>query len=115
MYIFYVRFMMAHDSASPTEARKHFFSLLERVANDHEIVIVNRRNGENVALISETDLASLYQSAYLLKSPVNAQRLLGALERSKLRDALPVESVTTEQAIAQLRQECAFEQAEAEV
>lgn len=104
--------MMAHDSASPTEARKHFFSLLERVANDHEIVIVNRRNGENVALISESDLASLYESAYLFKSPPNAQRLLDALERSKLRDALPTptERISTEEAIAQLKQECSLEQ-----
>ncbi|MBW4550206.1 MAG: type II toxin-antitoxin system prevent-host-death family antitoxin [Aphanocapsa sp. GSE-SYN-MK-11-07L] len=107
--------MIAHNSASPTEARKNFFSLLEQVANDHEIVIVNRRNGENVALIAESDLASLYESAYLLKSPANAQRLLGVLERSKLRDSLPVESTTTNQAIAQLKQELTFEQAETEV
>jgi antitoxin YefM len=102
--------MMAHDSASPTDVRKNFFALLEQVANNHEIVTIKRREGENVVLIAESDLASLYESAYLFKSPQNAQRLLDALERSKLRDALPVEQISTEQAIAQLKQECSFEQ-----
>jgi antitoxin YefM len=102
--------MMAHDSASPTDVRKNFFALLEQVANNHEIVTIKRREGENVVLIAESDLASLYESAYLFKSPQNAQRLLDALERSKLRDGLPVEQVSTEQAIAQLKQECFFEQ-----
>ncbi len=113
--------MMTHDSASPTEVRKNFFTLLEQVANNHEIVTIKRREGENVVLIAESDLASLYESAYLFKSPQNAQRLLDALKRSKLRDALPIEQISTEEAnswceaIAQLKQECSLEQETPEV
>ena len=102
--------MMSHDSASPTEVRKNFFTLLDQVANNHEIITIKRREGENVVLIAESDLASLYESAYLFKSTPNAQRLLDALERSKLRDLLPAEQVSSEAAIAQLRQECSLEQ-----
>ena len=61
--------MLIQSTASPTDARKNFFSLLEQVANDHQVVVVKRREGENVALIAESDLSSLYETAYLLKSP----------------------------------------------
>lgn len=37
-------------STSATDARKRFFELLEMVTNDHHVVLVNRRGGENVAL-----------------------------------------------------------------
>ncbi len=102
--------MMAHNSASPTDVRKNFFALLEQVANNHEIVTIKRREGENVVLIAESDLASLYESAYLFKSPKNAQRLLDALERSKARDELSFEPMSAAEAIAQLKQECFLEQ-----
>jgi antitoxin YefM len=102
--------MMPSDSASPTEVRKNFFTVLDQVANNHEIVTIKRREGENVVLIAESDLASLYESAYLFKSPKNAQRLLDALERSKARDELSFEPISTKEAIAQLKQECSLEQ-----
>jgi antitoxin YefM len=104
--------MLVQSTASPTDARKNFFSLLDQVANDHQVVVVKRREGENVVLIAESDLSSLYETAYLLKSPKNAQRLFDALERSKARDEQSVEATSTEQAIAQLRQEFGFEQEE---
>ncbi len=98
--------MLTDETASPTDARKNFFNLLERVAKDHQIIVVQRRDGENVALIAESDLSSLMETAYLLKSPRNAQRLQAALERSKARDGQPASSnKSTEQAIAQLKEE----------
>ena len=102
--------MNIQSTASPTDARKNFFSLLDQVANDHQVVIVKRRDGENVAMIAESDLSSLYETAYLLKSPRNAERLFEALERSKARDEQPLDVVSTEEAIAQLRQELRLEQ-----
>lgn len=107
--------MLTHRAASPTDARKNFFSLLDQVANDHQVVIVRRREGENVAMIAESDLSSLYETAYLLKSPKNAQRLYEALERSQARDIQPLPELSSEEAIAQLKQECSFEQEEEEV
>jgi antitoxin YefM len=102
--------MNMQSTASPTDARKNFFSLLDQVANDHQVVIVKRRDGENVAMIAESDLSSLYETAYLLKSPRNAERLFEALERSKARDEQPLDVVSTEDAITQLRQEFRLEQ-----
>ena len=105
--------MFIQSAASPTDARKNFFGLLEQVANNHEVVVVRRRDGENVALIAESDLASLYETAYLLKSPRNAQRLQDALARSQVRDEHPLpESATAAAAIAQLKQEMGIGQEE---
>jgi antitoxin YefM len=98
-------YVIVQQTASPTDARKNFFALIDQVAADHQVVIVKRRDGENVALIAESDLNSLYETAYLLKSPANAQRLYEALERSKARDDQPVVAISTAEAIAQLRQE----------
>jgi antitoxin YefM len=68
-----------------TQARAGLAKLLDAVTQDREIVIIRRRGGEDTALISADELASLMETAYLLRSPANAQRLLEALGRA-LRD-----------------------------
>jgi len=72
-----------------TKARENLASLLDKVVDDREVIIIKRRNKPNVALIAEDELASLKETAYLLKSPKNAARLLKALEWSKSRDEAP--------------------------
>jgi antitoxin YefM len=62
-----------------TSAREQFASLLDRVTKDREVIIIQRRGSEDVAMISADELASLTESAYLLRSPQNAERLLSAL------------------------------------
>ena len=74
--------MLSYEITSPTEARNNFFGLLEQVIENHQVFIIHRREGENVALISESDLKSLVETVYLLKSPANARRLLDAIEES---------------------------------
>lgn len=65
-----------------TSARAQFASLLDRVTKDREVVIIQRRGAEDVAMISAEELASLTETAYLLRSPQNAERLLSALGRA---------------------------------
>ncbi len=65
-----------------TNARKHFAPLLNRVTKDREVIIVQRRNEEPVAMIAADELAALTETAYLLRSPKNAERLLSALGRA---------------------------------
>lgn len=76
--------MLSYETTSPTEARSNFFKLLEQVVENHQVFIIHRREGENVALISESDLQSLVETVYLLRSPANARRLLDAIEESQL-------------------------------
>ena len=65
-----------------TQARAKLASLCDRVAETREPYIIERRNGENVALVSEAELSSLLETAHLLRSPRNARRLASALERA---------------------------------
>ena len=88
-----------------TKARENLASLLDQVVNEREIIIIECRNKPNVALIAEDELTSLKETAYLLRSPQNAARLLNALQWSKSRDEEILAPVAVEQAIASLKQE----------
>ena len=66
-----------------SNARNNLASLLEQVTNEQEIVIINRRGHEDVALVSAGELSSLLKPAHLLRSPKNANRLLTALRRAQ--------------------------------
>lgn len=81
-----------------TQARTQFAHLCDAVTNDREIVIIHRRGAEDVALIAADELAGLLETAHLLKSPANAERLLNALARARERIGAP-------QTIAELRRE----------
>ena len=77
-----------------TSLREHLASVLDQVANDREVVIVRRRganhgNAKDVALVPAGELAGLMETAHLLRSPRNAQRLLAALQRATRRKGKP--------------------------
>jgi antitoxin YefM len=65
-----------------SQARASLARLLDIVVDDREIVIIQRKSGKRAALINADDLESLQETAYLLSSPKNAERLLSALQRS---------------------------------
>lgn len=65
-----------------SQARQKLASLLDSVTDDREVVIITRRSGEPAALIAAEELASLSETAHLLRSPANASRLLTALARA---------------------------------
>ena len=72
--------MAIHTTYS--KARANLAKLLTAASEDKEIILINRRNAEDVALISSSELSSLMETAHLLRSPKNAQRLLTALNRA---------------------------------
>jgi antitoxin YefM len=47
--------MLSYQIISPNEAHNDFFKLLETIVENRQVYIVNRDNGENVALIAESD------------------------------------------------------------
>lgn len=75
-----------------TTARATLAALCDEVASTREPVIIKRRNAEDVALVSASELESLLETAHLLRSPRNAQRLLSAISRAQ-RDVLQPSSV----------------------
>ncbi len=79
------------DSVSYTNARNGLASLLDKVSKNREIVIINRRNKPDVALISKEELDNLLETVYLLRSPANAKNLFKAIEESKQMDNANIE------------------------
>ncbi len=65
-----------------TDARANLASLCDEVTENQEIVIIRRRKGKSVAMIDAAELQSLVESAHLMRSPKNAERLLAALDRA---------------------------------
>ncbi len=72
-----------------TAARAQFKKLCDEVSSTREPVIIKRRNGEDVALVSADELESLMETAHLLKSPKNATRLISALVRAQSKEGKP--------------------------
>ena len=88
-----------------TAARESLADLLRQVEEDREIVIINRRGHEDVALISASELAGILETAHLLRSPANARRLLNALQRALADKTAP-------SSVERLRRDLGLEQAE---
>lgn len=65
-----------------TDARARLATLLDRAIHDREVIIIQRRGAEDVALIAADELTSLLETAHLLRSPANARRLLAALNQA---------------------------------
>jgi antitoxin YefM len=63
-----------------TEARNNLKSIFDTVYHDHEDVIVNRKNGENVVVISLEKYNSMNETAYLMRSTANRKHILESLE-----------------------------------
>ena len=63
---------------SASEARKRLFPLIEQVNDDQEPVEIVSRNG-SAYLVSADQWRSLMETAYLLRSPANAERLLRSI------------------------------------
>lgn len=72
-----------------TKARANFAKLLDEVTKNRETVIIERRGAEKVAMIAQSELSSLLETAHLLRSPKNAERLLTALERALKKKIKP--------------------------
>jgi antitoxin YefM len=62
-----------------THARSHLAETMEKVCDDHAPVIITRKNERSVVMISLEDYQALEETAYLLRSPKNARRLLESI------------------------------------
>ena len=67
------------DSITYTTARANLAKTMDRVCDDHEPVIITRSGETSVVMLSLEDFNSLEETAYLLRSPKNAKRLLEAI------------------------------------
>ncbi|MCG8642496.1 MAG: YoeB-YefM toxin-antitoxin system antitoxin YefM [Desulfobacterales bacterium] len=68
---------------SYTTARNNLASTMKQVCEDHDPIIVTRKNNESVIIMSLEDYESLNETAYLMQSPKNAKRLIDSIEELK--------------------------------
>lgn len=67
------------DAISYTAARSNLAKMMERVCEDHQPVIITRKKAPSVVMMSLEDFDALQETAYLLRSPENARRLLESI------------------------------------
>ncbi len=63
-----------------TSARNNLAGTMKKVCDDHAPIIVTRKNNEAVILMSLEDYEALTETAYLMRSPKNAKRLIESIE-----------------------------------
>ncbi|MDO5677728.1 MAG: type II toxin-antitoxin system prevent-host-death family antitoxin [Propionibacteriaceae bacterium] len=66
---------------SYTESRARYAEVLDSVIDNREEIVITRAGHEPVVIVSLADFESLRETAYLMRSPANARRLLDAMER----------------------------------
>ena len=65
---------------SYTESRARYAEVLDAVVDDREEVVISRAGHEPAVIVSLADYQSLKETAYLLRSPANARRLLASID-----------------------------------
>jgi antitoxin YefM len=91
-----------------TQARASLASLWDEVTLNRQIVIIERRGAEPVALISADELEGLMETAYLLRSPRNAERLWRALGRAQRKEGVSqtINELTREVGLDEVAEAC---------
>lgn len=67
------------DAITYTAARANLAGTMERVCDDHEPIIITRNGQRSVVMLSLDDFSALEETAYLLRNPKNARRLLESI------------------------------------
>ena len=73
-----------------SNARAHLATLMDQVTDTREPILIRRRGAEPVALVAADELAGWMETAYLLRSPKNAQRLLDGNRRAAAGEGMPL-------------------------
>lgn len=73
-----------------SQAREQLKTLMDRAIDDREVIVVRRRSGNAVAMIAADELEGLMETAHLLRSSRNAERLLTALNRARTSNQKPI-------------------------
>lgn len=88
---------------SYSHARENLATLWDEVEDSREAAVIQRRGHEDMALIPAEELSSLRETAYLLRSPANAERLLAALTRARKGKSKPVDLASLRRELGALR------------
>ena len=69
------------NAISYTAARENLASTMDRVCEDHAPIIITRNRDQAVVMMSLQDYEAMEETAYLLKNPKNAKRIMSAIDQ----------------------------------
>ncbi len=71
------------DTLTYSEARSKLANTMDKVCDDHAPIVITRKNSQSVVMMSLDDYQALEETAYLLRSPKNAKRLIESIVELK--------------------------------
>jgi antitoxin YefM len=68
------------EAISYTAARENLAATMDKVCEDHAPVVITRKREQSVVMLSLEDFEALEETAYLMRTPSNARRLLSSIQ-----------------------------------
>jgi antitoxin YefM len=68
------------EAITYSQTRQHLAEIMNKVSDDRSPVLITRQKGRPVVMMSLDDYNALEETAYLLRSPKNAKRLMESIE-----------------------------------
>jgi len=69
------------EAITYSHTRQHLAEIMNKVSDDRSPVLITRQTGSPVVMMSLQDFNALEETAYLLRSPKNARRLIDSIEQ----------------------------------
>ena len=69
------------DAVSYSDLRQNLKSYMDKVYIDHDLLIITRKNNENVILLSVDEYNSLVETSYLIGNEANAEHLRKSIQQ----------------------------------
>jgi antitoxin YefM len=69
------------ETVTYSRTRQHLAEIMDKVSDDRAPILITRQSGKPVVMMSLDDYNALEETAYLLRSPRNARRLLESIEQ----------------------------------
>jgi antitoxin YefM len=86
------------DVVTYSEARKNFKAVMNRVVDDCDFTVITRQGAEPVVMLSLSEWNSIQETAHLLSSPKNAERLASAIAQLNAGQGREIDLDAVEQA-----------------
>ena len=81
------------QAISYSKARHDLKNVMDDACGNHEPILITRRKGDSVVLVSLEDYESIMESEYLLSSSANASRLLQSLKEAQSGKRTPMDAL----------------------